>query len=533
MPRNFKIGVLARSTIRAFENRKRRDVSFYKTLSEDELEDRMLKLPQRPPIWRKLSLDQRAFLLLAIKYGKFGIFADTGVGKTLFSIAAMRYFIEVEGQRRFIVLVPNRSNCYEWRDEFAKHAPAMKITVLDGSTEAKWDMVNLNLDADAVVTTYAGFMHMVCTKQADKRRAAKGNKQRLVPHRKTMDEVVSLFDGVFADESTYLGGQGSLPWRLARFLSKHLEIFFPLTGTPFNRDPEMLWAQLYLVDFGEALGETMQLFKQTFYTQTKNWFGTKWSFDKSKMDQLNLFLNHSSITVEADEADLPPVTPLTLKAALEDDALALIEQAKAAIRKSGGNKREMANSFLRMRQISSGFVGFRDDDSGDKVNYWLSKNPKLERLEQYLTGLDLTKGKVIIYHDFNPSAGKLSELLNKLKIPHALINGMRKDTEQERARFNKDPKCKVLVLSNSAGGFGLNLQVARWGIYYESPVSAIIRKQTQRRFIRQYSQHANVFLVDLITKGCPADEAILAFHREARNLWAGVLKISNVGEGKK
>jgi SNF2 family DNA or RNA helicase len=99
---------------------------------------------------------------------------------------------------------------------------------------------------------------------------------------------------------------------------------------------------------------------------------------------------------------------------------------------------------------------------------------------------------------------------------------MRKDGDQARDKFKHDPKTQALVLSNAAGGYGLNLQNAKYGIYYESPVGAILRKQTEKRFDRQFSLHKTVMLYDLIVRGT-VDQSILNFHAEGRSLWKAIL----------
>jgi SNF2 family DNA or RNA helicase len=133
-----------------------------------------------------------------------------------------------------------------------------------------------------------------------------------------------------------------------------------------------------------------------------------------------------------------------------------------------------------------------------------------------------TKHKFIVFHEFNYSAGVISDMLTELGIKHVLINGMRKDGDRARHAFKNDPKVQALVLSNSAGGYGLNLQFAKYGIYYESPVGAILRKQTEKRFDRQYSLHKKVILFDLIVRGT-VDQSILKFHAEGRSLWKAIL----------
>jgi SNF2 family DNA or RNA helicase len=198
-----------------------------------------------------------------------------------------------------------------------------------------------------------------------------------------------------------------------------------------------------------------------------------------------------------------------------------IERAKAAMKAAKGDYQELKNAFLRLRQISSGFIGFKDDETGERAKFQFEANPKLDMLEALVQTFK-PQHKFIVFHEFQHSSKLICDLLKEMGIGHVAINGKTKNSDKAREAFKRDPKVQALVLSNSAGGYGLNLQNAKYGIYFESPVGAILRKQTEKRFDRQYSLHKNVFLFDLIVRGT-VDESILKFHAEGRSLWKAIL----------
>ena len=80
------------------------------------------------------------------------------------------------------------------------------------------------------------------------------------------------------------------------------------------------------------------------------------------------------------------------------------------------------------------------------------------------------------------------------------IYGKTKHHEKLLHKFDHNPKCRCMILQNS-GGFGLNLQVANYCLFFESPVSPIVRTQTERRVERQGSLHKRVFRYDLMVAG--------------------------------
>lgn len=526
MARSWKYGIISRRAINAFLDRERDDHSRFMRLSDAALDIRMREdLEVKPPTWYQLTRKQRAMVLLGAMHKRFAFFADTGTGKTYAAISIMQYLMKTDEARTWLVLVPNLSNKYEWKEQFEKHAPRMRYEVLEDETSSKWEQLE-NRQSDIYIETYAGLMHLLCKKREDGRKG-KAGKNRMQPNETRVSKLQKLIEGVVCDESTFAKEHDALPYRLCARLSRTARAFFVMTGTPFGRDPLDLWSQMMLVDQGESLGETLGLFRQSFFIGTDDyWGGRKWTFDKDKSNLLYEFLAHRSITVEADLEDKPEVSRARRYVDLPKDAVEYYEQAKVQIKASKGDYREMKNAFLRARQISSGFVGYRDDETGDKAQFVFAEQPKLRRLEDFILGNIDPKHKFIVFHEFKVSGRLISAMLTMRGINHRILNGETKDHEGVKRDFNSDPNVQGLLLNNSAGGYGLNLQIAKYGIYYEAPVSAIIRRQTEARFYRQFSKHAWVYIVDLVTRGT-ADETILGYHAEGKALWRSIL---NIGE---
>lgn len=515
--------MLSPRAVRKFKERPRKDFSRWKDISNDELLRRRDALPIRPPVWNKLKKLQKVCLVIGARQKRFAFFNDTGTGKTFLAIALMRYFGKIELSNRNLVLVPNKINKYEWGTEgFDKHAPNMDYVILEGSSANKWRLIEDNPDAQCFVETYAGFTRMMCDLKLVKKRGQKRGKNKLVPNKKKVMLLAQFFDGIHCDESTHLANKGGLPYRIVNKMADYAETFFIYTATPFGRDVAVVWPQMYLVDRGDTLGETLGLFRAAFYdTKITYWGGYEYTLKKNARKEISRFLDHGSITYPADEADLPYLNRIPKYATLGESAEGYYARAVAQIKAAHGNYNEMKNAFLRMRQISSGFIGYNDDETGERAKFVFDTNPKLELLESLVEKIH-GKYKFIVFHEFQYSAGVISDMLKRIGVKHVLINGMVKHTEKAKAAFKDDDSVRGMVLANSAGGYGLNFQIARYGIYYESPVSVILRKQTEKRFDRQYSPHKNVFLHDLIVRGT-ADESILEFHKEGKNLWKKIL----------
>lgn len=529
--RNFRIGLISHRAVKAFMARPRDDWSFMLRLTDNALEIRKNELKVKPPVWYSLQKHQKALFLIGAYLKRFAYFCDTGTGKTFLSIALQKYFMKTDRARTFLVLVPNVSNKWEWADEgYEKHAPDVSYCVLTGSSEHKWKQLNEG-EHSVYIETYFGLMRMLCDLTKDKRKKAKKAK-RLAPNKTKVRKMQKMIEGVFCDESTFLKNRDALPYRIMWQFSKTCRVFFILTGTPFGRKPLDLWAQMNLVDHGATLGETMALFRQAFFESKQEfWGGLKWTFNKKLGETLNKFLNHRSIVLEAKAADLPKLVPSKKYAVLSVAADAYYEKAKEIMKASQGDYTEMKNAFLRARQISSGFIGFKDDETGDRASYVFPEQPKLDRLEDYIRESVKPGDKFIVFHEYNFSGEQIMKRLHRMGIKAVLLNGKTKpsDVPKIKAQFKNDKAVEGLVLSNSSGGYGLNMQHVKFGLYYEAPVDPIVRKQTRRRFERQFSQFSHVFMVDFVTKGT-ADETILQYHAEGAALWRSILNIGRVSE---
>jgi SNF2 family DNA or RNA helicase len=511
--------MILKSALQKYVARERADYRPMKDWSDDKLTkyveqvNKVVKLP----IWDKLRHHQRVGFAIGIVRKKFAYFMDMGCGKTLMAIALTRYFAEAGLNSRVLVLVPRLANKSEWAREIEKHSPTTRHLVLNGSSQHKWDQLH-ETNALIVIDTYSGFVRMLCTLVPTRRK----QKNQLKPDVTRVNAVMQLIDGLILDECHHVSNQHSLAFRICRQLRKAANTLFGLTGTPFGRDPQLLWAQLFLVDDGYALGESIGLFREEFFSSHLNyWGGMEYTFRKKKEDQLNRFLAHSSIRYEADAADLPRVIPIQKVVSLPTDARSYYNQARQMIIKAHGNYREMQNAFLRMRQISSGYVGYHDDENGTKAEFEFPTNPKLDMLMSILEGI-APKYKVVVFHEFHWSGERIARELQQEGIRYLHLYGKTgKDVDDILHRFDHDSTVNILLLSNQLA-IGLNLQVARYAIFFESPVSVIIRKQAQRRVERQESEHDRIFVYDLVTAGT-VDHDILRFHKQGADLLKAIL----------
>ncbi|MCI0550997.1 MAG: DEAD/DEAH box helicase [Anaerolineae bacterium] len=480
-------------------------------------------------LWKGMRLHQKVlFMVTCSMSGRLGVFADTGTGKTYLTCSLVTHFFNDHKLDHALVLVPNKVNKSEWEREITKHVRGLPHVILRGSSDDKWVQLN-NLDACKgliIVETYGGLTHLLCKEVTPKKgkKKTKGgkNKVKFIPDMKKIRKMQSIVNGLFMDESTTVGNKKSLYFRLCRQLVKKCHVRIALTGTPFGRDPMLLWSQMFLIDGGETLGTTQTMFRGAFYESNFNGFGMDHKFIKAKMPLLNTILANRSLRYKADAADLPDVVPIKKVVTLSEEAGSYADRAKKTLRQACGEYQVTKNMFLRLRQVSSGFIGFSDDETGDKAEVEFAENPKLEMLMSIIESV-ADEHKVVVHHEFNYSGMMIERELKRLKIGHIRLWGGTRDPDEALRVFDNDDDCRVMALSNAAGGFGLNLQQANYAIYFESPVGVILRRQTERRTERQFSRHKRVFRYDLIAEGT-ADESIRRFHKEGEDLFKAIIE---------
>jgi SNF2 family DNA or RNA helicase len=245
----------------------------------------------------------------------------------------------------------------------------------------------------------------------------------------------------------------------------------------------------------------------------------EYKFKEELQPKLNRFLAHSTIRFKTKDSDLPPYVPIVKKVSLPHDAEVYFEKLREVLRKSKGNYQEQHNAFIRMRQLSSGWIGYDDEEEGKRAQLEFDDKPKLDMLFSLLHSTD---EKAIVFHDFTYSGSMICRELEKEGLHHCRIYGQTTEHDRILESFSHPNGPRVLVLNNKCV-FGPNLQAARYGIFFESPVSPITRKQARRRFERQHSKHDKVFGIDLVTLGT-YDQRILDMLAKGEDLFQAIIE---------
>jgi len=267
-----------------------------------------------------------------------------------------------------------------------------------------------------------------------------------------------------------------------------------LSGTPVANKPDDLWSQIYFLDDGESLGDSIDAFKRTFSDGKTGY---------RRMEDLRHRIAPRALRRTKDKAlNLPPKTYRKVQVAMEPLQSQMYETMRKDLelwvkKMSGDEVLEQADAILarlvRLAQLASNPALL---DAG----YTESPAKLLEldrQLDHYLADPDR---KVIVWTSFVENIRGLKRRLKKYKP--VVIYGELDNAARDRAvrAFKEDPDVRVMVANPAAAREGLTLTEANVAIYLDRTFNLVDYLQSQDR-IHRISQTRPCEIVLLLAKG--------------------------------
>jgi SNF2 family DNA or RNA helicase len=181
--------------------------------------------------------------------------------------------------------------------------------------------------------------------------------------------------------------------------------------------------------------------------------------------------------------------------------------------------------FEKLAQIQTGFVYDESHEVHELVRP--NENPRLKLLMQILD--EEVEGKACIVYRHRPVFDLLLRAL--VKYNPAWIRGRMApdDVEEQKARFNKDANCRLILLQAEASKYGHTLlggaaeeDKCRTMIFFENSYSADTRDQVEDRIHRRGQTGEYVLYIDL--SGSPLDRRIVRALQRKERLYQSVFK---------
>lgn len=486
--------LVSRTAIAEYLERDLDSFAWMKELSRAELSYSLRQLPLRPRFKTEPWLHQLVCFYIALHYPRFLFLLDMGLGKSKILLDIISHLIRERRFRRAVIFVPRVINVESWRDDAERHSELEFWSASVTDIEGKRDRL-LSPQGDVTLIDYQS-MHWALSKKRPEKKGSK--KFDLVVDEKLMRHFHKAGYGLIGmDESHKLANHESLWFSIMRQLVKEVEYVYATTGTLFGgpKDIEGIWSQFFLVDGGLTFGKNLGLFRNSFFTATTGHFKTELTYNRRMSKDLHRMIGNRAIRYDEKEVlDLPPRVHVRRQVEMTTEQTDHYMRAVQGILDSGGSLRNLEAPWTRMRQITSGYLAWKDEHGNHIVRF--KENPKLDEIERLLD--EMGDSKIVIVHEYVETGRIITERLTELGIKHEWYFGGTKDKPAARRRFLDDPDCRAFVMNWQSGGEGTDglQKVARYMVLYESPSSPKARQQTIKR-ISRHGQEKRSFFYDL------------------------------------
>jgi Superfamily II DNA/RNA helicases, SNF2 family len=386
---------------------------------------------------------------------------DMGLGKTCISLTAL-----TPEMLPVLVNAPKRVAEEVWPVEVPKWRPDLRVVVAAGTPAQRKAALQKGVDghADIVVIGRDNLADAV--------------------------DYASHYNTHIIDELSGFKTRASQRWKAAKKINNHMDQVWGLTGTPSPNGLLDLWAQLYLIDGGEALGTTLGGYRERYFTagrQMSNGVIIEWNIRPGADKRIHTLLERSCLAMQTEgRIDLPPVTdndvsvPLTptvrrVYKSLKDDLVAdMSELGLGTAIHSAQNAAVLSN---KLSQITAGFLYPDDREFNSEPATRLHKE-KANVVKEIVEG---TGSPVLVGYRFQEELAILKEVLGEQA--HTI------DEPNVVKRWNAG-EIPVLVAHPDSIGHGLNLQDGGHTMIWATlPWSLEAYMQMNKRLARQGQKH--------------------------------------------
>ena len=415
-----------------------------------------------------------------------GILADEmGLGKTIQTIA----FLLSEKNKRTLIVAPT-SLIYNWKNEFNKFAPSMKVGVVHGLKNHRTEILKSFKSYDVILTTYG-------TLRNDE------EEYKLIN-----------FDYCILDEGQNI--KNPLSQNTTTVKNIHAKSRFVLTGTPIENNLIELWSIFDFLMPGYL--DSVHNFK-------------------------NRFVNKNNSVIELQKY----IKPFMLRRLKKD----VIKELPEKIEKNyyvelAKEQKKLYISYINEIKEKMECDEFKDDkitifsyltklrqlclDPSVIYDNYKGKNSKSDELISILHDYIGDNHKILVFSQFTSVLKNISNKLNEEKINHIYLDGSVNASKRLKLveDFNENKDIKVFLISLKAGGTGLNLTSADIVIHFDPWWNPAVEEQATDRAHRMGQKNV-VQVIKLISEGT-IEEKIINMQEEKKKLINDVIDSSYISE---
>lgn len=316
-------------------------------------------------------------------------------------------------------------------------------------------------------------------------------------------EIQWPFPTVIIDESQGFKNPSAVRFKALKKVRPAISRMVLLTGTPVPNGLLDLWAQVYLLDQGQALGKTYSAYRDTFFNPTVHVNGrpVAWEPKTGAKEEIYRRISHLVMSAENTNIPLPEVSVHDVGITLSSDVmdaykhfakhwvleLATPHPTKPSVKVITTEHKAVLNT--KLLQFASGTI-YTDKEH----NYEVVHEEKLEMLD-YLIRNNGGSPVIVAYH-FASDKAQLMERLPQLGHAVEAFDG-----SQEMTRRWNESKIPVMLLQPASAAHGLNLQFGgHTMVWYTLTSSSEPYEQANARLVR-IGQQNPVQIYRLLTRG--------------------------------
>lgn len=407
-------------------------------------------------------------------YGFGGILADEmGLGKTIQTIS---YILSKENSKS--IIVTPTSLIYNWKNEFEKFAPKVKVAIIHGGKIAREKIINDIDEYDVLLTTYGTL------------------KNDLDSYNKIDLDIMVI------DEAQNI--KNPVSRNAIAVKSVNAKRKFALTGTPIENNLLELWSIFDFIMPG--------------YLYNKNKFSNKFISKDSKYKELKRAIEPFILRREKRNVinELPDKIEKKFFVELSSQQKKVYASYIEKIREQMAdttetkNKIEVFSYLMKLRQLCL--------DPSIVIDGYKGENSKLDIAIELIESYIESGHKILMFSQFTKVLAILKERLDKKNINYSYIDGSVKAKERLKSvdKFNENKDKKVFLISLKAGGTGLNLTSADIVIHFDPWWNPAVEDQATDRAHR-IGQKNKVEVIKLISKGT-IEEKILKLQEGKKDI---------------
>lgn len=407
------------------------------------------------------------------------LWLEMGLGKTVVTLTAIATLLQLGEVSKVLIVAPKKVAEATWQDEIKKweHLQWLRTSTVLGTAQQRERA--LLKRADIYITNRDSIVWLA-TRYG-----------RRWP-----------FDMVVLDEASSFKHHSTQRFKALRRVRPFIHRVVELTGTPAPKDYMDLWAQVYLLDQGQRLGQRFTQYRDNYFQPDKR-NGMQvysWRPRKGAEEVIQAKLADIAISIQAaDHLHLPDKIIEDIPVVFPDKDWQTYQEMQTAklleVDSETITAMQAATLTGKLLQLCNGAM-YDAEKQVHQLNHC-----KLDAFLELIDALDGQKALVFYGFDFDRELLQ-SELKTREKgLRFAVLAG-----REEADAWNRG-ELDVLLAQPASCAYGLNLQAGGHHlIWYSLPWNLELYEQGNARLYRQGQQHPVIIHRLLVKNG--ADELV-------------------------